>query len=168
MSALPTPAELSEQLRRWAARPSSWRPLVHHDPDERRFALLHRDERTEVYVVCWMQGHDTGFHDHEECAAALLVLDGAVHEQRLALGGSIGATVTGGGAIEVPHDAIHRVKHAGDGPAVTLHAYSPPLTRVGTYDVGAEEALVRRSRDAEVPLRPAAAGHPRAGAPVLR
>jgi hypothetical protein len=30
---------------------------------------------------------------------------------------------------------IHRVLHAGDGPAVTIHAYSPPLTRMGSYTV---------------------------------
>ena len=33
---------------------------------------------------------------------------------------------------------IHRVNHAGDGPAVSLHAYSPPLRRMGAYEVDAD------------------------------
>jgi len=77
---------LPELLGAWGAKASMWRPLVHHDPAERTFALLHRDEQSEVYVVCWMGDHDTGFQDHEECAAAILVLEGAIREERLALG----------------------------------------------------------------------------------
>ena len=133
---------LSELLGAWAAKASMWGPLVHHDPAERTFALLHRDEQSEVYVVCWMRDHDTGFHDHEECAAAILVLEGAIREERIALGGALGATIAQGGGIEVPSDAIHRVRHAGDAPAVTLHGYSLPLARVGAYQVTEDGALV--------------------------
>ena len=30
---------------------------------------------------------------------------------------------------------IHRISHAGTEPAVTLHVYSPPLLRMGTYSL---------------------------------
>ena len=55
--------------------------------------------------------------------------------------------------------AIHRVLHAGTGPAVTIHAYSPPLRRTGAYRVGADGTLERESQPFEVELRgePAAA-----------
>ena len=149
-------ADLPGRLRAWADRPQRWRPLVRHDPAERTFALLHRDEQLEIYVVCWMDGHDTGFHDHEESAASILVLEGAVLEERLALGRTLSATLTPGATIEVAREAIHRVRHAGDAPAVTLHAYSPPLARVGTYEFAQDGALLRRARAAEVPLRAAA------------
>jgi len=40
---------------------------------------------------------------------------------------------------------IHRVRHAGSDPAVTLHVYSPPLLRMGAYVVGEDGVLARHS-----------------------
>ena len=39
---------------------------------------------------------------------------------------------------------------------MTLHAYSPPLERVGTYEVADDGALLRHPRAADVPLEAAA------------
>jgi hypothetical protein len=41
-------------------------------------------------------------------------------------------------------------------PAVSLHAYSPPLRRVGTYEVAENGALLRHPRPSETPLEAAA------------
>jgi len=144
-----TPAEAVQALVTDSAR---WEEHVHHDPAERRYALVHRDEHLEVYVVCWMDGHDTGFHDHDASAAAIAVVAGTVREERLTLGGATGALHHAGALVEIAPEAIHRVRHAGDGPAVTLHAYSRPLMRVGTYETTPDGALVRYARDAETPL----------------
>jgi quercetin dioxygenase-like cupin family protein len=146
-----SPADVVREL---AVDPSAWARLVHHDPAERTYALAHRDDEVEVYVVCWMDGHDTGFHDHDDSAAAIAVIRGAVVEERLGLDGTIASCLHAGEVVEVPPEAIHRVRHAGDGPAVTLHAYAPPLRRVGTYAVAPGGALVRHARDAETPLAP--------------
>jgi hypothetical protein len=48
--------------------------------------------------------------------------------------------------------AIHRVLHAGTGPAVTIHCYSPPLRRTGAYSVGEDGTLQRESQSFEVEL----------------
>ena len=40
---------------------------------------------------------------------------------------------------------IHRVLHVGDEAAVTLHAYSPPLWRMGAYAVREDGVLARHS-----------------------
>ena len=125
---------------------------MRHDADERTYVLLHRDEEVEVYVVCWMPGHDTGFHDHDSSAAAITVVDGAVREERLALTGTVETRLEEGDVVTIAREAIHRVRHIGDAPAVTLHAYSPPLDRVGTYEVAEDGALLRHPRDADVPL----------------
>src|SRR5215210_7632733 len=81
-----SPAEL---LREVAADRARWAGQVRHDPSERQYALVHRDEVAEVYLVCWMDGHDTGFHDHDDSAAAIAVVEGAVVDERLALGTTI-------------------------------------------------------------------------------
>jgi len=149
-------AALRETLLSWAERPELWSPLVRHDATERVYALLHRDERVELYVVCWMTGHDTGFHDHDESAAAIAVLEGAVTEERLAFGGTVDAQLSAGDTVTIASEAIHRVRHAGLAPAVTLHAYSPPLSRVGTYEVAGDGSLLRHSRSPDLPLEAAA------------
>ena len=69
-----------------------------------------------------------------------------------------------GSTFTVPPVAIHRVMHAGGAPAVTIHAYSPPLTRTGVYRVGDGGELQRESLTLErgaasraiAQLRPAA------------
>ena len=147
-----SPQALREAVASWAAEPGRWAGLVRHDPHERTFALLHRDDELEVYLVCWMPGHDTGFHDHDDSAAEVAVVRGSVREERLALGASVEATIAAGESRAVPRSAIHRIRHAGQEPAITLHAYSPPLSSVGTYEVDENGALLRHPRPAEVPL----------------
>jgi hypothetical protein len=45
-----------------------------------------------------------------------------------------------------------RVLHAGCGPALTIHAYSPPLRRTGAYSVGDGGELRRESQPFDVEL----------------
>jgi mannose-6-phosphate isomerase-like protein (cupin superfamily) len=137
------------------AAPERWRHLVRHEPGERTYVLLQRDDDVEVYAIGWLPGHDTGFHDHDDSAAVVAVAEGRVAEERLSLAGVVSETYGPGEAVRVPPEAIHRVRHAGDEPAVSIHVYSPPLRRVGTYEVGDDGALLRHARDAETPLRPA-------------
>jgi quercetin dioxygenase-like cupin family protein len=149
-------AELAATLNEWAQRDEAWRPLVSHDERERVYALVHRDDDVELYLVCWMPGHDTGFHDHDHSSAAITVLEGAITEERLSLSGAVERELTSGDTVTIGKEAIHRVRHAGDLPAVTLHAYSPPLERVGTYEFSDDGALLRHPRPAETPLEAAA------------
>ena len=103
-----------------------------------------------------MPGHDTGFHDHDHSAAAITVLEGEITEERLSLSGAVSRTLGKHDVLTIAKEAIHRVKHTGTEPAVTLHAYSPPLSRVGTYEFADDGALLRHPRPAETPLAPAA------------
>jgi quercetin dioxygenase-like cupin family protein len=105
-------------------------------------------------VICWSEDQDTGFHDHDESSAAIAVISGHVREDRLRLGGEPRSRVLGPGSIfTVPAVAIHRVLHAGSAPAVTLHAYSPPLVRTGAYRVGPDGELERELLSYEEELR---------------
>ena len=58
-------------------------------------------------------------------------------------------------AVAIAKEAIHRVRHSGRA-GFTLHAYSPPLSRVGTYEFADDGALLRHPRPAEIPLEAAA------------
>jgi predicted metal-dependent enzyme (double-stranded beta helix superfamily) len=139
-------AELRDVVAELAVWLPIWREEVRHDPAERQYARVLATEHVEVWIVAWMDGHDTGFHDHDDAAAAIAVVEGAIVDERLALGTPV-ATRHGEGAIfTVEPSAIHRVTHAGHAPALTLHAYSPPLSRVGTYEVADSGELLRHPR----------------------
>lgn len=142
-------------VRKLAVDVDRWRPLVNHNPTQRTYEVLWADEDVNAWVLCWSEDHDTGFHDHDVSAAAITVIDGKVREERLCLGRSARETVYGAGqTFTVPPNAIHRVLHSGAGPAVTIHAYSPPLERMGSYSEGAEGELLRGVRTKENELTP--------------
>jgi mannose-6-phosphate isomerase-like protein (cupin superfamily) len=147
-----------EQLHRFAAglaaEPESWRQHVRHDSGARVYEEIWNDGDVNAWVICWSEDQDTGFHDHDESAAAIAVVSGAVREDRLTLSGPPRSReFDAGETFTVPPVAIHRVLHAGDGPAVTIHAYSPPLRRTGAYRVGTDGELERESQPFEVELR---------------
>jgi predicted metal-dependent enzyme (double-stranded beta helix superfamily) len=115
-------------------RPDLWQPLVVVDPARRRYRLLYEDDRIDLWVLSWMPGQGTGFHDHGISSVGLGAATGSVIEQQLLLAGgarrhelTTGTIRTGGAGY------IHSVGHALGEPAVTIHAYSPPLGEVGQY-----------------------------------
>jgi hypothetical protein len=147
--------ELERLVRDLAAEPERWRHLVHHRRDERTYAELHRDEHVAIWLICWMNDHDTGYHDHDLSAGAVAVAAGAVREERLVLGGAPATrTASAGDAFTFGPADIHRVSHMGAEPAVTLHAYSPPLWRMGAYEVLPTGELRRWSLSYAEELRP--------------
>ena len=72
-------------------------------------------------------------------------------------GGALDELIGPGRTFTLPPTAIHRVLHAATGPAVTIHAYSPPLTRMGAYSVGPGGELERISQSYADELRAEAA-----------
>jgi mannose-6-phosphate isomerase-like protein (cupin superfamily) len=150
--------ELEQFVATLADSPERWRHLVRHSDDVRVYELIWEDEDVNAWVICWSEDQDTGFHDHDESAAAVAVISGAVREERLRLGRSPQVrTIQGGSTFTVPPVAIHRVLHSGEAPAVTIHAYSPPLTRTGAYRIGDGGELERESLSVEEELRAEAA-----------
>ena len=127
---------------------------MRHDSDARVYEEIWNDGDVNAWVICWSEDQDTGFHDHDESGAGIAVVSGTVREDRLTLSGPPRSRTFGAGeTFTVPPVAIHRVLHAGDRPAVTIHAYSPPLRRTGAYRVGPDGELERESQPFEVELR---------------
>jgi mannose-6-phosphate isomerase-like protein (cupin superfamily) len=148
----------STELRAFAAQLAGererWEHLIDAGSDERVYELIWDDEDVNAWVIVWTEDSDTGFHDHDVSAAGIAVIDGMVREDRLSLSGLPRARVLGAGeTFTVEPTAIHRVLHAGDKPAVTVHAYSPPLRRMGAYRVDDDGVLERESQSFELELR---------------
>ena len=140
------PAELSALAQRIAADPAAWRPLVSHDPDHRGHQQLYIDEYLGVWVISWMPGQDTGLHDHELSNGGIAVAEGTILEERPRWGMEprrIDAKA--GDAFCLNDTEIHRMANVSDAPAVTIHAYSPPIDRMGLYAVDDDGAFRRRA-----------------------
>lgn len=147
-------AELRSLVTWLAEQPHLWRAHVHHDPARRTFRRLLADAHVTVWLICWMPGHDTGFHDHDGSAGAVAVLEGTVAEERLRLVGGPAVNVYGAGEVlDFGAADIHRVRHVGTSPAVTLHAYSPSLRRMGAYLIDEHGRLLRQALDEDSELR---------------
>jgi predicted metal-dependent enzyme (double-stranded beta helix superfamily) len=148
--------ELRALARRLAGEPSRWRHLVRHDPRARIFERLLDEPSVQAWLICWMPGHDTGFHDHDLSSGAVAVLDGGVREERLILGGAsaLARQYHAGDLFDISPADIHRVVHDGPEAAVTLHVYSPRIARPGAYSVSPQGVLRRHAAPSGEELRP--------------
>lgn len=147
--------ELEKLVRELADRPELWIDFVKHDRTQRIYEELLSDEHVTAWLICWMEDQDTGFHDHDVSAGAVAVVSGIVREERLCVEGAPARrTCTTGQSFHFEPADIHRVRHAGPDPAVTLHVYSPPLLRMGAYVIGENGVLARHSKPCSEELRP--------------
>ncbi len=136
--------ELGALVSVLAARPDLWQPLVVRDGTRRRYRLLFEDARLDVWVLSWMPGQATGYHDHGASGVALTALRGSVLERQVRVGAaSLERELVPGPVRLGAAGYIHSVRHRSGAPAVTLHAYSPPLLEVGQYRAGPEGELRR-------------------------
>jgi predicted metal-dependent enzyme (double-stranded beta helix superfamily) len=145
---------LRELVARLAADPSRWSHLVRHDPVQRVFERMIDEPEVEAWLICWMPGHDTGFHDHGRSSGAVTVVTGSVLEERLGPGEPRAQVYVPGDTFDFTPSEIHRVTHAGTQAAVTLHAYSPRLRRMGGYAVARDGSLRRQPLGHGEELRP--------------
>jgi quercetin dioxygenase-like cupin family protein len=149
-----TAEQLETFVAELVATPELWAHLVRHCEDVRVYEQIWDDEHVNAWVICWSEDQDTGFHDHDESAASIAVIDGRVREDRFRVGTApLAREFAAGEIFSVPPVAIHRVLHAGHGPAVTIHAYSPPLARTGAYRVGDQGELHREALSLDAELR---------------
>lgn len=147
--------ELERFVRELADRPELWIERVRHDPTQRSYEELISDEHLTAWLICWMDDHDTGFHDHDRSCGAVAVVSGSVREERLRIDGPPSdRRFQAGQSFHFGSCDIHRVRHAGADPAVTIHVYSPPLLNMGAYVIGADGVLARHSMPSSEELRP--------------
>jgi hypothetical protein len=146
--------ELVDLVRRVGDRPELWRPHVAFDDDDRHYVCLHRDAHLDLWVLCWTPANDTGWHDHDTSSGAVAVVQGSLLEQNLAVA-SPGPSrrVDAGNAFDFGPDRIHRMSGLAAG-SVSIHAYSPPLWRLGQYAIDRSGALRRTSVSYADELRP--------------
>jgi quercetin dioxygenase-like cupin family protein len=135
--ALADPAELARLTRRVAGDPGPWLGLVRYDPGRRWYHCLARAEVCEIWLLSWLPGQHTGFHDHGTSAGAFTVASGVLREQAAPDGRpeQPGRSLRPGAVRSFGPGYVHDVRNESAGPAVSVHAYSPPLSSMRRYGV---------------------------------
>jgi hypothetical protein len=130
-----SPGQLIDLTRFYADEVSSGAyPFIDFDPAERWHQRLYRDRRMDVWLLSWLPSQRTELHDHGGSAGAFTVLSGRLREavasgSRLREIDRLSGHTVGFGARYV-----HDVRNVSDAPAVSVHAYSPPLKIMNFYD----------------------------------
>ena len=73
-------------LVRLAASAGEWASLVRYSEGERWYQRLERGENHEVWLLSWLPGQRTGFHDHCGSSGAFTVVPGELQERTPAAG----------------------------------------------------------------------------------
>lgn len=147
-------AELEALVEQLALAPERWARHIAFRVVRRHFVSLHRDQFVDVWLLCWTADNDTGWHDHDLSSGAVRVVRGALLESRPRIAGDpLARIVHAGERISFGPDHIHRLSCAQDG-SVSLHAYSPPLWRLGQYSISADGVMRRHSISYAEELRP--------------
>ena len=130
-------------LRQYASCEESWRPYVTFRDDTYSRNLIWRTSTFELLLLGWEAGQESPIHDHAGQQCWMAVLDGELEEVHftegdLAVGAGPGGamglrpgrtgSVTSGGVVHIHDDiALHLIRPAAGGRAVSLHLYSSPI-----------------------------------------
>jgi predicted metal-dependent enzyme (double-stranded beta helix superfamily) len=128
--------EIVAEVERLAATPADWVSRVRLDPEGRWYEQIHLSDTHEVWLISWLPGQLTGFHDHGASSGAFTVVWGALSE-RMVSGSAIRTHSVEQGTIRAfGPKYVHDVANvSADSVAVSLHCYSPPLSEMTRYEL---------------------------------
>jgi hypothetical protein len=128
--------ELSRIVAGTAMQAERWRDLVRYDPARRWYHRMELTGEYEVWLLSWLPGQGTGFHDHGGSGGAFAVAVGDLQEQTVRGGRQVAVrTVSAGQVRSFGARFVHHVMNNSAGPAVSVHAYSPPLPEMRRYEL---------------------------------
>jgi predicted metal-dependent enzyme (double-stranded beta helix superfamily) len=158
--------ELADTTRRFADEVRAGRHRVEADPDHRWHVRIHADDRVDVWLISWTTEQGTQLHDHGGSAGAFTVVEGELTESVWAGPKAAGHLTDRGRAagetVVFGTHYVHDVSNRATGTAVSVHAYSPPLSLMHYYDVDGDRLVRRASSWTDDPEAPAPAREERA------
>lgn len=132
-------SSLADVVLTVAGDPRLWREHVRFDRGSRYWHRLASLPDADLWLLTWLPDQHTDLHDHGEASAAFTVVSGALSEVRVSEGRQVSRSLTRGQVSWVPAGAVHDVGNRGDGPAISIHAYSPALTAMTFWELSAGE-----------------------------
>jgi predicted metal-dependent enzyme (double-stranded beta helix superfamily) len=153
-----TPQQLAAEVRRLISVPAEWVARVRLDPEGRWYEQIRVNDSCELWLISWLPGQSTGFHDHGGASGAFGVVWGELDEHMVARvpaesAGSAGTAVRAVPAGQVRAFGAHHVhdvrNSSADSVAVSVHAYSPPLSAMTRYELTPSGLVPGRTEGAD-------------------
>jgi rhodanese-related sulfurtransferase/mannose-6-phosphate isomerase-like protein (cupin superfamily) len=141
-----TPQELADIISEFAAL-DVWVEKVRLRSDQRWYERLYVGSDHDIWVISWLPGQSTGFHDHGASSGALIVASGILEEHRP---GERARVIHPGKPLTFGADYAHDVRNVSIAPAVSIHAYSPPLTDMNEYELDGGRLVPRDAASAKI------------------
>ena len=146
--------DLATQL---AGRTDLWEPLVRYDDRTRYYTRLLAEPGYEAWLLSWLPGQGTLWHDHGGSAGAFVTLRGTLTERHaVALGDGTARIapsprrLSAGTVRPFGRQHIHQVTNDDLLPAVSLHVYAPSLSEMHEYEAARTLLSLSRSQLAGV------------------
>nr|WP_308129333.1 cysteine dioxygenase family protein [Actinoplanes polyasparticus] len=127
---------------RFAIAPEQWPVAPRFNPVDRWYHRLHVADDHEVWLLTWLPGQGTEWHDHGGSAGAFHVFGGTLTEDTVAVADGHPPRVTSrelgeGAGRRFGRHHVHRMTNRSRRPAVSVHVYGPALTTMTKYRLGA-------------------------------
>lgn len=132
------PRQLAAEVRRLTATPAEWVTRVRLDPEGRWYERIAGGDGYELWLISWLPGQSTGFHDHGGSAGAFGVVWGSLDECVVPRTGALALVnqLRAGQVRAFGPRHVHDVRNSATASvAVSVHAYSPPLSTMTRYDL---------------------------------
>src|SRR6202453_558060 len=126
-----TPEELADIVSLFASS-DDWVDKVRLRADGRWYERLYHGPDYDIWVISWLPGQSTGFHDHGASSGAFVVATGILEEHRP---GERIRVIHPGKPRAFGPDYAHDVRNVSLAPAISIHAYSPPLSDMNEYEL---------------------------------
>jgi rhodanese-related sulfurtransferase/mannose-6-phosphate isomerase-like protein (cupin superfamily) len=144
-----TPEELANIVWLFASS-DGWMDKVRLRAEGRWYERLYQDPDYDIWVISWLPGQSTGFHDHGASSGAFVVATGILEEHRP---GERSHVIHPGKPRAFGPEYAHDVRNVSLAPAISIHAYSPPLNEMNEYELDGSRLVPREraSGNAETP-----------------
>src|ERR1700692_2099082 len=144
---LKTPEELANIVSLFASS-DGWMNKVQLRAEGRWYERQYHGPDYDIWVISWLPGQSTGFHDHGASSGAFVVAAGCLEEHRP---GERTRVIHPGKPRSFGPDYAHDVRNVSLAPAISIHAYSPPLSDMNEYELDGSRLVPRdrASRKAE-------------------
>ncbi len=137
--------DLVARTRRIAAEVRAGAHPVVIDPERRWYQRLEGDGYVDVWLISWATEQYAELHDHAGSLGALTVVSGVLTETRWTAGGLRSRRLRAGRSVGFGLGHVHDVANPSPAPAVSVHAYSPPLTAMSYYAMDETAPRLRRT-----------------------
>ena len=129
-----------------------WEPLVSYDSAARYYVRLAHEQEFEAWLLTWLPGQGTDWHDHGGSAGTFITLRGVLTEQYAEVGYGppriipAGRELVAGALRSFGSRHVHHVSNRGVEPAVSLHVYAPSLVEMHQYEARGDQLHVVSSK----------------------